>query len=208
MTGSIRQVIRLKIYVDTNQQDGKHETKHRYLISKGYELVFLPLPEGDYILENEKIESMLADKDKRKCKVVKNDISGLFDVSVDTKRNIQEIIGNICGKGHARFHDECARAMNKGLKFYILIENEDGVKTIDDLETWDNPRIARWKRIKEHHEKGRWGNVPIPKRPPTSGEGLAKSMRTMEKRYGVKFLFCRPEEAGRRVVELLTGEEV
>lgn len=195
----------MKIYVDTAQQDGKHNLKHRYLERQGYELVFLPLSEGDYALENEKIENMLADKAKRSCKVVKNDISGLFDVSVDTKRDIQEIIGNICGKSHMRFHDECVRAQNKGIKFYVLIENEDGVRSIDDLFKWQNPRMHRYNKINYMHERGMWLNVPLPKAKPTSGATLAKAMFTMQSKYGVQFLFCHPKDTGKRIIELLTG---
>lgn len=194
----------MKIYVDVAQKDGKHNVKHRYLEREGYELVFLPLPEGDYVLENEKIEGMLADKAKRSCKVTKNDISGLFNVSVDTKRDIQEIIGNICGKAHMRFHDECVRAQNKGIKFYVLIENKDGVKEVRDLFKWQNPRLHRYNKIVYMHAKGLWLSTKLPKAKPTSGSTLAKAMLTMQLKYGVEFVFCHPKDTGQKIIELLT----
>ena len=53
------------------------------------------------------------------------------------------------------------------------------------------------------HEYGKWLSVNLPKTPPTSGQTLAKALLTMQKKYGVEFLFCRPEEAGAKVLELL-----
>lgn len=52
---------------------------------------------------------------------------------------------------------------------------------------------------------GKWQHIKLPKRPPTKGETLAKAMLTMEQEYGVHFLFCHPNEAGAKVVELLEG---
>lgn len=37
----------------------------------------------------------------------------------------------------------------------------------------------------------------------TKGETLAKAIETMEQKYGVKFLFCKPEEAGAMILKLL-----
>ena len=55
------------------------------------------------------------------------------------------------------------------------------------------------------HNLGKWQHIALPKRPPTKGETLAKAMVTMEKEYGVRFLFCHPVQAGAKVVELLEG---
>ena len=45
----------------------------------------------------------------------------------------------------------------------------------------------------------------LPKQPPASGKKLAKALRTMETKYGVKFLFCKPKDAAARIVEILKG---
>ena len=37
----------------------------------------------------------------------------------------------------------------------------------------------------------------------TKGETLAKACLTMQLKYGVEFLFCRPEDAGEKILELL-----
>ena len=87
----------------------------------------------------------------------------------------------------------------------MLIENEDGVKSIDDLFHWNNPRLHRYNKIAYMHNSGRWLSTPLPKGKPTTGSTLAKAMLTMQKKYGVEFLFCTPEEAGRKIIELLEG---
>lgn len=67
------------------------------------------------------------------------------------------------------------------------------------------PRLYRYNKIKYMHGLGKWQHIKLPKRPPTKGETLAKAMLTMEQEYGVHFLFCHPNEAGAKVVELLEG---
>ena len=136
----------------------------------------------------------------------KMDFLGTYNVSVDTKESIGEIINNICGKSHDRFRDECILAQNNGVRLYILVENEDGVTSIDDLYQWQNPRLHRYNKIRYMHNLGKWQHIALPKRPPTKGETLAKAMVTMEKEYGVRFLFCHPLQAGAKVVELLEGD--
>ena len=116
------------------------------------------------------------------------------------------MIGDICGKQHARFRDEAILAQNNGIKLYILVENKDGIKEVRDLFKWQNPRMHRYNKILYMHRLGKWSNIPTPKAPPTSGETLAKACLTMNLKYGVEFMFCTPNEAGKRVIELLTQE--
>lgn len=108
-------------------------------------------------------------------------------ISVDTKANVEEIAQNIGGKEHARFREECKLAQKLGAQLIILIENKHGYETIDDVTAWENPNPHKSNRSIE-------------------GPRLAKAMRTMSERYGVQFMFCTPEESGRRVVELLGVE--
>lgn len=41
--------------------------------------------------------------------------------------------------------------------------------------------------------------------PPTSGEQLYKSFRTIQNEYNVSFAFCAPEETGKEIIRLLGG---
>lgn len=127
----------MRVLVDTGQQKKKHELKHNCLKALGAELLVVPLPVGDYVLENEKVADVLRRKQERGVAVKKIDLQGTYRVSVDTKRNIQEIVGNICGKEHGRFRDECILAKNNNIKLYVLVENEDGVSCLSDLCGWE-----------------------------------------------------------------------
>ena len=190
----------MKILIDSGQKEERHDLKHKCLKELGIELEVVPLPVGDYILVNDAVDDVLKRKNARGIKVKKMDLLGSYKVSVDTKRDIQEIIGNICGNQHDRFRDEVLLAKNNGIKLYILVENEDGVSCLSDLYRWENPRAKMQKWITT--ASGRRRKIPVSEKA-TKGETLAKAMKTMEDKYGCVFVFCRPEETGERILELL-----
>ena len=194
------------IFEDMGQKEDKHIVKNQWFYENGIEVVRVPVPIGDYFIANDKAMDVLKRKEKRGNKPKKMDFLGTYSVAVDTKENIGEIINNICGKAHGRFRDECILAQNNGIQLYILVENEDGVTCIDDLFKWQNPRLHRYNKIKYMHNLGKWQHIKLPKKPPTKGETLAKAMITMESEYGVRFLFCHPNDAGEKIIKLLEGE--
>ena len=110
-------------------------------------------------------------------------------------------------KRHGFFHRGLKRAQNSGIRLYILVENEDKVTSIDELSQWHNPRLDTM--INSNQMIGFWGNGKprykrIQKYPyAATGEWLAKACLTMEDKYGCKFLFCKPEESGEKILELL-----
>ena len=108
--------------------------------------------------------------------------------AVDTKANVEEIAQNIGGREHARFREECKLAKRCGGQLIILVENEHGYRCIDDVVGWINPNFRKTARSIE-------------------GPRLAKAMNTMSERYGVRFEFCAPEEAGRRILQLLEAND-
>lgn len=195
------------IIEDKGQQAGKHEMKHCWFDCHEVELLQAPLPVGDYVLADDKVLDVIQRKTRRNLELKKMDFLGSYKIAVDTKRDMQEITGNICGKQHPRFRDECILAQNNGIKLYVLIENTDRITCLSDVVGWQNPRMARYEKIKRMHSIGKWRNVKLPKSTPTSGEILMKAMQTMQEKYGVKFLFCRPEEAGAHIIRLLTYQE-
>lgn len=192
---------------DKGNKEGQHILKNRYFSENDIEVLRAPLPVGDYIIATDKVVDVIHRKSARKMELKKMDFLGSYNISVDTKKDMQEIVGNICGKAHARFRDECILAQNNGIKLYILIENIEGVKSINDVFRWVNPRLYRYNKIAYMHRQGKWQNIALPKAKPTSGETLAKAMLTMQLKYGVEFLFCTPKEAGAKVIELLGGNE-
>lgn len=191
------------IVEDKSQQKDKHLIKHRWFEKNNVELVQYPLPVGDYILCTDTVADVIQRKQKRGIDVKKMDFLGSYKVCVDTKKDMQEIINNVCSKQHARFRDECILAQNNGIKLYVLIENEDGVKSINDVFRWQNPKLREYNKITDMQAQGKWLSRKLPKQPPTIGQTLAKALLTMQLKYGVEFLFCRPEEAGKKILELL-----
>ena len=147
---------------DSRQQANKHDIKHLSFQNAGIEVVRCKLPFGDYAVPPK--------------------------VSVDTKANMDEIAGNICGKEHTRFINECKAAKAAGCQLIILVENEVGISCLQDVNKWLNPRSMYSPRC-------------------VQGPRLQKAMQTISERYGVRFEFCTPEEAGSRIVELLSDEQ-
>lgn len=145
------------IIEDTRQKSGMHELKHSHFEKMGVQLVRNMLPFGDYAVPPK--------------------------VSVDTKANMDEIAHNI-GSDHQRFKRECIAARDAGCQLIILVENSDGISSVNDVHRWINPDLIYRPRA-------------------ITGERLEKAMKTMSERYGVRFEFCEPEEAAVKIMELL-----
>lgn len=194
---------------DEGQKVDKHTTKNDYWKQNHVEVTRLPLPVGDYILCNDKVLDVIKRKHNRNLKVKKMDLLGTYNVSVDTKKDMQEIVGNICGKQHARIRDEVVLAKNNNIQLYILVENTDGIKSIDDVFKWHNPRLNIWVQDRNnvigYYKNGNPRYARKQKYPKaTKGPQLAKAMLSMQHKYGVKFEFCTPQESGKRILELLS----
>lgn len=148
----------MNLIEDTRQQKGKHDTKHEYFSDNGINLVRCALPFGDY--------------------------APAPAVSVDTKRDMDEIAMDICGREHKRFINECKAARDAGSKLIILVENRVGIRSMSEVHKWVNPRVIYSDKC-------------------VQGDRLQKAMETISERYGVEFRFCLPEEAGRVIVEIM-----
>ena len=148
------------IQEDTRQQAGKHDIKHDWFAAHGVELVRSKLPFGDYAL--------------------------VPSVAVDTKKDMEEIAANICGKEHTRFINECKAAKAAGCTLVILVENTVGIRELSQVHTWINPRAIYSKNC-------------------VQGDRLQKAMETISERYWVRFEFCRPDESAERIIAILWG---
>lgn len=122
-----------------------------------------------------------------RCKLPFGDYAAPPKVSVDTKANMDEIAANICGKEHKRFINECKAAKAAGCQLVILVENDLGISCLSEVHNWINPRVVYSPNC-------------------VQGPRLQKAMETISERYGVRFEFCTPEEAGDRIVEILENE--
>ena len=111
-------------------------------------------------------------------------------MAVDTKKGLDEIAANICGAKdeHQRFKRECIAARDAGCKLIFLIENDVGIRSIDQVHTWKNPRTPFNPKC-------------------VQGDRLEKAMKTMSERYGCVFLFCSFSDTGRMIMEILKAYE-
>lgn len=195
------------IAVDKAQKEGKHDVKHNQLIGMGHELISLPLPVGDYIRVDDPVREVIKRRGER---LKKMDLIGVTQRSVDTKFGIAEIYGDLIGKPHARFRDECILAQQNNIELYILIESAPEVSCLDDVRRWRN-----WKQLyaycRRNHIKTGQGMMDRieeyvshgGQKPPVDGEHLYKTMMTMSGKYGVNWKFCRPERCGEAIAYLL-----
>ena len=181
---------------DVNNKPGKHKLKNAYWQQNGIEVVRHRLPVGDYVLVNDRIADVFARKEKRGIEVKMMDLMGTYSVAIDSKKDIQELCGNVCGPQHARFRDECILAANNGIKLYVVVENSDGITDLRDLHRWVNPRLFIRRGGRQLYPQA------------TRGVTLMKSCITMEHKYKpLEFIFCRPEHAGAVIMALLGGGE-
>lgn len=167
------------ILEDTRNKPGKHDLKNVWFEENGIEVRRTKLYTGDYTLPANQ------------------------SICIDTKENIQELVMDICGKQHERFRRECEKAKEAGIELIILVENRGQeiyhtgiwnptITDLSELHKWKNPRLFLRKGGKQLYPTA------------TKGITLQKACYTMQKKYGVKFLFCKPQESGKKIIELLT----
>lgn len=170
--------IKKVIQIDTRQKMNQkhHKAKEKWFLDNGYEILRSKLAFGDYAFPYN------------------------MSAVVDTKQSCSELYSNLIQQ-HQRFHNECENAHKYGIKLYVLVENKDGITCPEDIRNWKNPQMYRyWKEKRKAEKTGQ-----KPPKPPASNVQLLKIMHSMSRDYGVEFLFCRTEDAGAKIVELLGG---
>lgn len=115
---------------------------------------------------------------------------------VDRKQNLSELCGNVC-QDHNRFRNELLRANEAGIKIVFLCEHGKGIKSLEDVQNWINPR--RYARVKSA-TTGRWETFETKA---MTGEKLYKVLSTIKIKYGCDFLFCSKGETGKKIIEIL-----
>ena len=168
----------MTIIEDVNQKQGQHVNISEYCKAAGIILRRQKLNVGDYIIAPK--------------------------ISVDTKQGMGEVYGNLV-QDHDRFRAECVRAQEDGTTLWILIENEDGLTCLDDVERWQNPRVdeyySKYSFALAARKHGKQIKIPSP---PVPNKRLVRMMETMSERYGVRWVFCRPDQTGEMIIKLLT----
>lgn len=147
----------MKIYVDSREKKFDHIKS--YFDKHGIEYEIRKLDVGDYQIE------------------------GKTQISVDRKRNLQELSKNLMNaKDHSRFWKEVRRAIEQKIKLFVLVEHGGQIKSIEDVAKWTD----------------KYSGV--------SGRNLANEIYRVHIAYGVEFLFCDKRSTARRIIEILEGE--
>ena len=120
-------------------------------------------------------------------------------IIVDRKQNLSEVCQNVC-QDHERFQRELVKARDLGIHLVFLVEHGQGIKSLEDVYFWKNPRKHKvyWKTV--NGKKVR--TVASPRA--IDGDVLYKTLSTICERYGVEFQFCAKAETGERIIEILT----
>lgn len=151
----------MQLIEDTRNKVGKHKELNDYLEAKGHKVFRSKLLVGDYSLTTNQ------------------------SVCIDTKADLLELCTNVCGKEeHERFRGECLRAKEAGIRLVVLCENGKGVRELEDVRGWQNPRLRFSPKA-------------------LNGNRLYRILATMQQKYDVEFLFCDKSETGEKIIELL-----
>ena len=107
-------------------------------------------------------------------------------ILVDRKQNLTELCGNVV-QSHERFVRELEKARANGFRLVILVEHGGGIRCLNDVKEWKNPRLKHSKMA-------------------TSGATLFKILSTMSEKYQFDIEFCDKRNTGKRIVELLAED--
>ena len=119
----------------------------------------------------------------RKLDVGDYQIEGKPQISVDRKRNLQELSKNLMNaKDHSRFWKEVRRAREQKIRLFVLVEHGGQIKSIEDVAKWTD----------------KYSGV--------SGRALMDEIYRVHIAYGVEFLFCDKRSTARRIIEILEGD--
>ena len=174
------------IGVDKNQLTGPHgasnQRKHSQMVREGATLLPLRIPFGDYILVDDRVQAVI-DKLGGADRVHKKDLLDAITLSIDTKKNLQEVCANICSKQHERFKRELMASQGR----LILLIEEPEIENLEDVWWWENPRLKTNSKA-------------------TKGTALYKSLCTVRDEYGVDIRFCDRKCTGKEIIKILGGD--
>jgi len=105
-----------------------------------------------------------------------------MDITIDRKKDLNELMTNMCSPDSSRFWREIRRSKEENIRFIILCEHGGQYKSIKD--------VARFR--------SKYSRV--------TGRQLMDKMYKAHISYGVEFLFCDKRQTGKRIVELLRGD--
>ena len=112
-----------------------------------------------------------------------NSVETLIDLKQSHGDGLAELCANLTKtNNHQRFRNELARAYDIGCRRFVVLIVSSKVDCVDGIHTWENKR----------------GQV--------KPETLEKIVKTFIERYGVEVQFCKKNEAGAKILEILKGK--
>lgn len=120
---------------------------------------------------------------------------------IDRKKDLLELCGNVCQQ-HGRFKAELIRGIEQGIRIVILVEHGTDIQELTDVWFWENPRKheIRWKTVNGRRVR------TVQSEKAVDGPQLYRSLKTIQDRYNVDFVFCTKEQTGRKIVEILSND--
>ena len=92
-----------------------------------------------------------------------------------------ELVTNLCRSvNHQRFVNEINLAKKIGVENFIVLIASKDITNVDEIHLWKN----------------KYGKV--------NPETFEKIVKTFKNKYNIQFEFCKPNECGKRIIELLT----
>ena len=194
------------IAVDKNQFIGSHgksnAKKHKQMEKCGVVLLPIPLPFGDYCLVTDEMQKIINEKGE---KLKKKDLESVIKISIDTKKDLQELFGNVRTGQHERFKKELNKPIDNNSKLIILCEHSSDVTCMEDVYFFYQPEIERikWTTKKICGKQVKVSEKYMQKE--MKGISLFRSLQTIQDRYNVDFVFCNKNETGKKIIEILGG---
>lgn len=190
------------IIEDTAQQAGKHIGIEHFIEKIGFNMMRNTLPVGDYALLTQRGREILSIKiqaaernrayadyvgreirtnlDVGRSVLQKIDLFGTYDVAVDTKQNLDEIIRTIGGLADERIDQQAIRARNSNTRLYIVVAH-DNMNNMQDVESYCRDNNYNYT-------------------------AFAKKISFLERQYGLNFCICPAGYVSLLTIALLTSE--
>lgn len=192
----------ITIIEDTAQQSGKHVEIKRFIEKIGFNIMRNTLPVGDYALLTQRgreilnIKVQAAERNRSYANYVgrqiktnsdvgrsvlsKIDLVGTYDVAVDTKQNLDEVVRTVGGLADERIDQQAIRARNSNTRLYIVVAH-DNIDNMQDVENYCRDNDYNYT-------------------------AFIKKINFLERQYGLKFCICPAGYVSLLTIALLTSE--
>lgn len=110
----------------------------------------------------------------------KIDLVGTYDVAVDTKQNLDEVVRTVGGLADERIDQQAIRARNSNTRLYIVVAH-DNIDNMQDVENYCRDNDYNYT-------------------------AFIKKINFLERQYGLKFCICPAGYVSLLTIALLTSE--